>query len=139
MGQIVERGGRIYAALEQRSRAQLADPACSEAQALWLRETLEGQEANSNIFRMLAEFLARPVSPAGLSARSVDVVQFLTLHVTGIVGGFDARIAWVTRLAEQARAAGVGGDSSGVLGPMFDTALPLGTLPPAELLGHDAV
>ena len=136
--QIVDRGARVYAALEQRSRAQLADPACGPAQTLWLKEMLEGQQAQMRILQVLTEFLGRPVAAEGQSARTVAVIPFLTLHVTGIVGGLDARIAWVTQLAEKAKAASVGGDKGGLLEPMFDTALPLQTLPPAELLGHDA-
>ena len=136
--QILARGARIYAALEHRSRAQLADPACGPAQSLWLKEMLEGQQAQVRIFQVLTEFVGRPVAAEQRSARTVAVVKFLTLHITGIVGGFDARIAWVTRQAEKAKAAGGAGDTGGLLTPMFDTALPLQTLPPAELLGHDA-
>ena len=111
--QVIETSRRIYAGLEQRSRALLADPACTPAQRLWLQEMSDGQQAQQRIFAELAKFTGRPAAAEARSSTTVAVVQFLTLHVTGIVGGFDARIGWVTRLASAAGAGGGGGRGGG--------------------------
>ena len=135
VAQIVATARRIFAGLEQGTLARLADPSCSPAKSLWLREMVEGQQAQLRIFEELAEFLGRPSAADDRSSTTVAVVQFFTLHITGTVGGFDARIGWVTRLAEQAGAAGAGPLVEHAES-MMDAALPLRYFPPTELMDH---
>lgn len=53
------------------------------------------------------------------------VAQFLTLHLTVLVGAMETRIAWVTRLAGESGKVG--------MGLIVDASVPLRTFPPTEL------
>jgi hypothetical protein len=127
---IVAAGIRTFSGLEQQSLARLADPACGPAHSLWLKEQLVGQQASKRMFEVLNEFLAQPVPAESRSARTVSVIQFMTVFITSLVGGFDTRIAWMTRLADQAAVAGSPGGPHAF---MFDPALPLQCRPPDDI------